>query len=110
MNDSESFPLVVLPHELDELVPLSRALVVDLDVPHDSAPDLRAVILFLWKRFCQLATLLWMALALLQQLRRQVSELRTQANYWRAQHQRAVQREAALKEKILLLQGEIREL
>jgi transposase len=109
MDDSESFALVVLPHEHDGLVPLSRALVVDLDAPHDSAPDLRAVVLFLWKRFCQLATLFCMALALLQQLRRQLIELRTQANYWRAQHQRAVQREAALKEKILLLQGEIRE-
>jgi transposase len=53
--------------------------------------------------------LFFIALALLHRLRLQVIELRQQANFWRAQHQRAVQREAALKEKVLHLQGEIRE-
>ena len=49
-------------------------------------------------------------LAALEASRRQVIDLRCQANYWRAQHQRARVREDDLKEKVRLLQGENREL
>jgi transposase len=41
--------------------------------------------------------------------RRQLIELRCQAHYWRAQHQRAVEREAALAAQVQQLQAEIRE-
>jgi transposase len=109
MDVNESYPLVVLPPKQEPLVPVSAELVVDLDAPDDSQPDLRAVVAFLWRRFCTLATLFFIALVLLRRLRLQVIELRQQANFWRAQHQRAVQREAALKEKVHHLEGEIRE-
>jgi transposase len=109
MDVNESYPLVVLPPQQGPLVPVSAELVVNLDAPHDSQPDLGAVLAFLWRRFCTLATLFFIALALLRRLRLQVIELRQQANFWRAQHQRAVQREAALKDKVHHLQGEIRE-
>jgi transposase len=109
MDVNESYPLVVLPPQQGPLVPVSAELVVNLDAPHDSQPDLRAVLAFLWRRFCTLATLFFIALVLLRRLRLQVIELRQQANFWRAQHQRAVQRETALKEKVHHLEGEIRE-
>src|ERR1700676_1826953 len=109
MDVNETYPLVVLPPEHGSLVPVASALVVDLDSPHDAEPDLRAVLAFLWRRFCKLASLFFIALALLHRLRLQVIELRQQANYWRTQHQRAVQREADWKEKVHHLQGEIRE-
>jgi transposase len=78
---------------------------------------------FLWRRFCKLACLFFLAVAVLRcfqrqllglhvylvELRRQLVELRLQANFWRAQHQRAVQREANLAERNRHLQGEIRE-
>jgi transposase len=110
MDGNEPYPLVVLPPEQAALVPVFSAILVDLDSPHDSQPDLRAFVAFLWGRFCKLAALFYMALALLRRLRLQVIDLRQKANFWRAQHQRAVQREADLKEQIHLLQGEIREL
>jgi hypothetical protein len=109
MDGIEAYPLVVRPPEQGALVPASSALVVDLDSPHDSELDFRAVAAFLWRRCCQLATLLFIALALLRRLRLQVIELRQQANLWRAQHQRAAQRETTLKERVQQLQGEIRE-
>jgi transposase len=110
MDANEPYPLVVLPPENGTLVSVASPIVVDLDLPNASAPILRAVVAFLWGRFCKLATLFFMALALLRRLRLQVIELRQQANFWRAQHQRAVQREADLKEQVHHLQGEIREL
>jgi transposase len=110
MDGNETYPLVVPPAEHRALVPITSALVVDLDSHDDSEPDLRAVLAFLWGRFCNLAVLFFVALALLRRLRLQVIDLRQQANYSRAQHQRAVQREAALKQQVQHLQGEIREL
>src|SRR5271168_4126699 len=110
MDGNESYPLVVLPPEPGTLVPVSSALLDPLDSPHVSQQDLRAFLAFLWRCFCRLALLFFIALLLLRRLRRQVIELRQQANYWRAQHQRAVQREAALKDQVHHLQGEIREL
>jgi transposase len=72
-------------------------------------PDLWAVLRLLWRRFCKLATLFFLLLAVCQRLRRQLVELRWQANYWKAQHQRATQREADGQEQVQLLQGELRE-
>lgn len=98
-------------HSLVPLPPPQRlpvALGAELD-PRPAEPDLWAVLLLLWRRFCKLATLFFLLLALCQRLRRQLVELRLQANYWRAQHQRAVQREADCKEQVQLLQGELRE-
>ena len=103
MDANASYPLVSLPPQQGSLVPVSSTLLVDLH----SKPD---VLAWLWRRFCRLAVLFFIALALLRRLRMQVVLLRQQANYWRAQHQRAVQREADCKDQIHLLEGEIREL
>ena len=110
MDATVSYPLVVLPSEHGALVPVCSAVAFEPDARHDSEPDLRAILALLWQRFCKLATLFFVALVLLRRLRLQLSELRLQANYWRAQHQRAVQRQADLKEQLQHLQGEIREL
>ncbi len=110
MDGKESYPLVVLPPQHGSLVPVSSALVVDLHSANDSEPDFRAFAAFLWRRFCKLATLFFLTLALLRRLRLQIIELRQQANFWRAQHQRAVQREVDLKQRVHQLRGEIREL
>ena len=104
--DANAYPLVVLPPEHGSLVPTAATVVV-LDDPQ---PDLRAVVIWLWRRFCKLAVLFFLLLACCRHLRRQLVELRQQANFWKAQHQRAVQREAQCKEKIQLLEGELREL
>jgi len=109
MDANASYPLVVLPPEQGSLVPVSATLVVDVaEAPADAEPDFHAFAAFLWRHFCKLAFLFFLARALVRRLRRQAIELRLQANYWRAQHQRAVQREAELKEQVRQLQGEIR--
>src|SRR5438132_443512 len=107
MDAKTAFPLVSLAPEHGTLVQVSTALFVAVDSPCDSEPDLFAQ---LWQRFCKLAWLLWLALVALRRLRRQVVELRQQANYWRAQHQRAVERQANLAEQIQHRNGEIRDL
>jgi len=94
MDANASYPLVALPTQ-------------QIAVVHDAQPDLVA---WLWQRFCKLALLFYLTLGALRRLRLQLVELRQQANYWRAQHQRAVLREADLAEQIQLLQGQIREL
>lgn len=104
--DANAYPLVVLPPEQGSLVPVATSVVI-LDDPQ---PDLRVVVIWLWRRFCKLAVLFFLLLLLCRRLRRQLVELRQQANYWKSQHQRAAQREAQGKEKIQLLEGELREL
>src|SRR5450631_2818650 len=94
MDVDQAYPLVVLPPEHGSLVPGSSAIVVNLDSCHDSQPDFRALLALLWRCFCKLAALFFLALVALRRLRLQLIELRQQANYWKAQHQRAVQREA----------------
>jgi transposase len=110
MDATTSYPLIPVPPERGSLVPFSSALVADFESRHYSEADLRNLLGFLWRCFCKLAALFFLALGLLQRCRRQLVELRLQANYWRAQHQRAVQREADWKEQVHHLQGEIREL
>jgi hypothetical protein len=105
MDAKASYHLVPLPPEQRALIPVSSALV--LDAPDHPEPDLFAL---LWRCFCKLVGLLVLALWALRRLRLQLIELRLQANYYRSQQQRAVQREAALKEQVQILQGEIREL
>ena len=107
MDVNASYPLVGLPPEQGTLVPHATTLVRDPNVRDDGAFDLLA---FLWHCCCQLAVLLGLALLALRHRQRQLVELHWQANYWRAQHRRAVQREAALAAQVQLLQGEIREL
>jgi transposase len=106
MDGTTSYPLVPLPPEQGLAIPVFT----DLDSSYPFEPNFRALLALLWRRFCKLATLFFLALVLLRRLRLQLVELRLQANYWRAQHQRAVQRETDLKEQVQLLQGEIREL
>ena len=105
MDGAASHHLVSLPPQQRELVPVSSALVCE--AWDDFEPDLFAL---LWECFCKLAWLFCLALVAVRRLRLQLIELRLQANYYRTQHQRAVQREADLKEQVRLLQGEIREL
>jgi len=103
MDANASYPLVPLPVERGSLVHVPPAPLVELY----AEPDLLAL---LWRCFCKLARLFFIALVLLRRGRLQLVELRLQAHYWRAQHQRAVQREAELKEQVQRLEGEIREL
>ena len=107
MDAKISYPLVYLPPERQSLCPVPSALVADLDSSYDWEADLLAL---LWQCFCKLALLFCLALVALHRLRLQLIELRLQANYYRSQHQRAVQREADLAEEVQRLQGEIREL
>jgi transposase len=104
--DVTSYPLVPFSHEPGALVQVPAAPVVDFDSLPDSEPDRLAI---LWRYFCKLALLFFIAVVILQRLRLQLIDLRQKANFWQAQHQRAVQREAKLKEQIHYLQGEIRE-
>jgi transposase len=109
MDDKISYPLVVLPPAQGTLVPVLAAI-EDADDSGRDEPDARAWAMFFWRRFCQLAVLFFRTLALVRLLRLQISELRQQASYWRAQHQRARQREVELQDKIHLRDGEIRDL
>jgi transposase len=109
MDVDQAYPLVVLPPEHGALAPVSSTIVVRLGSRHDSEPDLRALLALLWRGFGKLAWLFFLALIALRRLRLQLIELRQQANYWKAQHQRAVQREADWAEQVRNLQGEIRE-
>ena len=97
MDVDASYPLVVVPS-----LQGTRAAT--------APPDARALLVFLWRCFCKLARLFFIALALLRRLRMQAVLLRQQAHYWRAQHQRALQREVEFKDQVHLLEGEIREL
>jgi transposase len=103
--DVHNYPLVPFAPEQRTLVPLSVALVGDGDDPGDSHDEFSA---FFWRLLCQLALLLWLALLLLHWLRHQLVELRLQARYWQAMHQRAHQREAMLVQQVRHLQAEIR--
>src|SRR2546423_6595991 len=111
MDVQAFYPLVPLPAEQRSLVPVSSALVADADSGCDSDPNLLDL---LWQCFCKLAVLFFLALVVLRRLRLQLIELRLQANYYRSQHRRAVQRgvqrEAELTEQIQCLQAEIHEL
>jgi transposase len=109
MDGTTSYPLVSLSSEQGSLVPLSASF-ADGNSRHYSEEDLRALLGFLWHRFCKLAWLYFLACVALRRWRLQLVELRQQGNFWRAQHQRAVQREADLKEQVQHLQGELREL
>lgn len=102
MDANASYPLVRVPPQQGEVIPVVAEICDD-----PAEPDLSA---WLWRRFCRLATFFFLALIIIRRLRFELVELRWQANYWRAQHQRAVQREAALAEQAQRLQGELREL
>jgi transposase len=101
MDVNPSYSLVTLPPQQGTLVPVATAIANHSDCQDDTQPDP------LWLAFCKLALLF---LLVLRRWRQQIVELRRQANFWQAQHQRARQREANLAEQIQLLQGEIREL
>jgi len=107
MDSNTSYPLVSLPVEQGTLVPVASELVGEDDTAQAGQADQRNA----WCQCCcQLALLLWIVLDSLRQLRLDVIELRCQANYWRALHGRAVEREKALTEQVQQLKGEIREL
>src|SRR5450432_2910047 len=107
MDGTGSDLRVVCPPDSRALVPLPRIVVrspsCDADAETDDVDRLEQAVALL----CQFVA--WL-LAALEALHRQVIDLRCQANYWRAQHERARGREDDWKEKVQLLQGEIREL
>jgi len=110
MDATPSYPLVPVPPQHGALLPVSTALVCD-DNEFDHDYDARAeAFAFLWRCFCRLAFIFWLALLLLRRLRALCVELRAQANYWRALHGRAAQRATKLAEQVQLLRGQIREL
>src|SRR5260370_11742927 len=67
----------LVPLEQEPLVPVSAALGVDPDNTTTDPPHLWQ---FFWLLF-------WVALLTIDQLRRQLLELRYQSHYWRAQNQ-----------------------
>lgn len=111
MDGNGTHSLMVLPPESGSLEPVPRQVPPDCisfdddtdDTQADSVDWLRHLIVLL----CQ--CVLWL-LAELRVLRLQVIDLRCQAHFWRAQHQRARQREDDLKAQVQLLQAQIREL
>src|SRR5260370_23884806 len=105
MDGNISHPLVPLPAEQGAFVPVSAPLVVNSRPQDNASTDDPA---FLWHCFCQLVFLFWVALLTIDQLRRQLIDLRCQTNFWQAMHQLAVQREADLAAQVQQLQGEIR--
>ena len=106
MDGNGSDPRVVCLPAQGSLVPLPRIVVggvsVDADAETDDVDRLQQTVALLGQFVA------WLMVALAA-LRRQVIDLRCQANYGRAQHQRGLDREDQLKEDVLLLQGEIRE-
>jgi hypothetical protein len=110
MDAKSSYHLVSLPRpEQCSLVPVCSAL--GPNARHYAEPDLVAL---LWRCLCRLAGLFILALLALRRLRLELIDLRQQANYYRSQHQRAVQRaalrEAELKEQLQHLKANIHEL
>ena len=108
MAANVSYPLVPCPPQQQAIVPISSALVPDPELGDDREAE-ADLLAFLWWCFCQLALLFWLAVLTIRHLQRQVIELRCQANYWRAQHQGAVQRAAVLAAQVQHLEAEIRE-
>ena len=105
ISDNLSSQLVPAGH--GALVPVSYPIFIDYESVDDSEFDPLAL---LWERFYRLAWLFCVVLVVLRRLHRQVTDLDWEVKYWRAQHRRAVDREAALAKQIQHLQGEIREL
>ena len=107
MDGTVSSLRVVDPPDPGALVPLPRIVVRgasgDADAETDAVDRLEQTVARLWQFVA------WL-LAALAALHRQVLDLRCQANYWRAQHERARGREDDWKQKVQLLQGQIREL
>jgi hypothetical protein len=103
--DVNLYPLVPLPPDQRALVPVTFSLISDEEA-HATQADFFAKF---WRAFGKLALLLWLAILLIRRLRNACVELRWQANYWRAMHRRAVQREAELAQEVQRLQAEIRE-
>lgn len=105
MDGDNSHGLVQLPSSDGTVVSEAVPLVVD-DDSRAAEPQAESD----WKQIAGLFVFLWaLALESLRQLRVQLVDLRLQAHYWQAQHHRAVEREAALKEQVQLLQAEQRE-
>src|SRR5260370_41135363 len=92
MDANASKSLVPLPPEHGSLVPVSSVLVAEFA----SRPDLLAL---LWRYFCKLAALFFLVLAVSRRLRRELIEMRFQANYWRAQPPPAAPREGVDEEQ-----------
>src|SRR5579862_3289490 len=109
MDSNGSYSLIPLPLPAEQraLIPLASPFVIDAA---DGAADETAWLAWLWLRFRQLCWLLFLTLVIIRRLRRQLLELRQQAGYWQALHQRAVYREDQLAAEIQRLQGELREL
>jgi transposase len=106
VHDSHSLVFQPQPSEQGALVPIAWPLVVD-DGSVGEEDERRARF---WRAVLSLCGLLLLALLVVRRLQRLLLELRQQAGYWQALHQRAVGREAVANEEIQLLKGQIREL
>ena len=107
MDGNAAYSLVPLSPEQRTHGPVCEAFVIDPDPQDNATTDAFA---FLWHCCCQLVFFLWVALLTIDQLRRQLIDLRCRANYWQAMHERAVERAADRAAQVQQLQGEIREL
>lgn len=106
MDVDRSYPLMPVPAEQGAIVPLAvdGVLASTGGSQDDSANSY-------WQQLVQqLLAFFWCALVTIEQLQRQVLDLRCQANYWQAMHQCAVQRETDLAAQLQQREGEIREL
>lgn len=73
---------------------------------YEPTPDFLGL---LWRTILDLLVLAAMALERIRSLRQEVVELRRQAHYWQAQHQRAREREDQCQQKIQHLEAQIRD-
>lgn len=98
--DVTSYPLVPLNSSSAALIPWRGGL-----IPVVPTPLARPV-----RPRQALGWFILFLLLLLRRCRCWLTELRQQANYWRAMHQRARQREQALRDDVQLLRAQLREL
>jgi hypothetical protein len=108
MDETLCYPLAAATQQRS-LVPISSFSAVTNDNHCGDTSD-PARLGVLWQCYGLLARLYWLALGVIRQLRLQVIDLRCQANYWQAQHERAVQREADLNEQKQYHLAQIRDL
>jgi hypothetical protein len=103
MDGTTCYPLIASTDQHGSLVPVTSVAAAD---QQDDSNDNSDSAGFLWQCWCFILDLL----AIIHGLRLQVIDLRAQAHYWQAQHERAVIREAVLKEEKQYLQAQIRDL
>jgi Transposase C of IS166 homeodomain len=109
MDGTLCYPLDASADQQRSLVPITLdPAATNHDHCGDTSDNARLGVL--WQCYGLLGQLYWLAVGVIRRLRLQVIDLRCQANYWQAQHQRAVQREVDLNEQQQYLHAQIRDL